>query len=49
VSVTEKLNSFSGYRVQTGSDVNPASYPMGKRRLFLGVKWPEREADRPPQ
>jgi hypothetical protein len=33
------------HRVQTGSGVHPASYPMGTGALSLGVKWPGREAD----
>jgi hypothetical protein len=33
------------HRVQTGSGTHPASYPMGTRGLYLGVKWPGREAD----
>jgi hypothetical protein len=35
-------------RVQNGSEVHPASYPMGTRSFSLGVKWPEREADHSP-
>jgi hypothetical protein len=31
--------------VQTGSGAHPASYPMGTRDSFPGVKRPEREAD----
>jgi hypothetical protein len=32
-------------RVQTGSAVHPASYPMGTKGSFPGVKLPGREAD----
>jgi hypothetical protein len=35
-------------RVQNGSGAHPASYPMGTRGSFPGVKWPEREADHSP-
>jgi hypothetical protein len=31
--------------VQTGSEAHPASYPMGTRGFFPGVRRPEREAD----
>jgi hypothetical protein len=34
--------------VQNGSGAHPASYPMGTRGSFLGVKRPEREADHSP-
>jgi hypothetical protein len=33
------------HRVQTGSGAHPASYRMGTRGSFVGVKCPEREAD----
>jgi hypothetical protein len=33
------------YHVQTGSGAHPASYPMGTRGSFLGIKRPGREAD----
>jgi hypothetical protein len=32
-------------RVQTGSGNRPASYPMGTRGSYAGIKWPGREAD----
>jgi hypothetical protein len=35
-------------RVQNGSGAHPASYPMGTRSSFLGVKRPGREADNSP-
>jgi hypothetical protein len=35
-------------RVQTGSGAHPASYPVGNRGSFLGVKRPRREADHSP-
>jgi hypothetical protein len=35
--------NFSLHRVQTGSGAHPASYPMGNRGFFLGVKRPGRE------
>jgi hypothetical protein len=41
-------NIFLQHRVQAGSVANPASYPMGTRALFLGVKRPGREADHSP-
>jgi hypothetical protein len=37
--------NFSHHRVQTGSGVHPASYPMATKGFSLGVKRPEREAD----
>jgi hypothetical protein len=37
------------HRVQNGSGAHPASYPMGTRGSFSGVKRPEREADHLPQ
>jgi hypothetical protein len=41
--------NFSLYhRVQNGSGVHPAFYPMGSRGSFLGVKRPRREADHSP-
>jgi len=33
---------------QTGTETHPASYGMGTGS-FLGVKWPERGVDHPPQ
>jgi hypothetical protein len=36
------------HRVQNGSRAHPASYPMGTRGSFPGVKRPEREADNSP-
>jgi hypothetical protein len=36
------------YRVQIGSGAHPASYPMGTRGSFPGVKRPGREADHSP-
>jgi hypothetical protein len=37
------------HRVQTGSGAHPASYPVGTRGSFPGVKWPGREVeDSPP-
>jgi hypothetical protein len=36
------------HRVQTGSGAYPASYSMGNRNSFLGVKRPGREADHSP-
>jgi hypothetical protein len=36
------------HRVQAGSGVHPASYPMGTRGSFPGVKRPAREADHLP-
>jgi hypothetical protein len=36
------------YRVQNGSEAHPASYPMGTRGSFPGVKRPGREADHSP-
>jgi hypothetical protein len=36
------------HRVQNGSGVHPASYPMGTRALSLGVKRPGRDADHSP-
>jgi hypothetical protein len=41
--------NFSLYhRVQNGSGAHPASYPMGNRGSFRGVKQPGREADHSP-
>jgi hypothetical protein len=34
--------------IQNGSGTHPASYPMGTRGSFPGVKRPGREADHPP-
>jgi hypothetical protein len=43
------VGNFSLHRrVQNGSDAHPASYPIGRGALSLGVKRPEREADHPP-
>jgi hypothetical protein len=36
------------YVVQTGSGTHPASYPMGKGALSLGIKRQGREADHSP-
>jgi hypothetical protein len=36
------------YRVQNGSGAHPASYPVGNRGSFSGVKRPGREADHSP-
>jgi hypothetical protein len=36
------------HRVQNGSGVHPASYPMGTRGSFPGVKRPGRESDHSP-
>jgi hypothetical protein len=36
------------HRVQNGSGAHPASYPMGTRGSFPGVKRPGREADYSP-
>jgi hypothetical protein len=36
------------HRIQTGSGVHPASYPMSTRGFSLGVKRPKREADHSP-
>jgi hypothetical protein len=36
------------HRVQNGSWAHPASYPVGTRGCFLGVKWQGREADHSP-
>jgi hypothetical protein len=36
------------HSVQTASGAHPASYPMGTRCSFPGVKWPGREADHSP-
>jgi hypothetical protein len=36
------------YRVQTGSGAHPASYPVGTRGPFLGIKAVGREADHSP-
>jgi hypothetical protein len=36
------------HRVQKSSEAHPASYPMVKGVLFLGLKRPVREADHSP-
>jgi hypothetical protein len=36
------------HRVQNGSGAHPASYPIGTRGCFPGVKLPGREADHSP-
>jgi hypothetical protein len=36
------------HRVQDGSGVHPAGYPMGNRGSFMEEKRPEREADHLP-
>jgi hypothetical protein len=38
-------NFSSHHRVQNGSGSDPASYPMGTKVSFAGVKRPGREAD----
>jgi hypothetical protein len=38
-------NFSLNHRVQKGSGAQPASYPMGTRGSFPGVKWLRREAD----
>jgi hypothetical protein len=44
-----KAGNFSlHHRVQTGSGAHPASYPMGSRGSFPGVKRPGSEADNSP-
>jgi hypothetical protein len=40
-----KLGSYDKYSVQTGSDVHPASYPMGTGVLYLGIKRKGRGSD----
>jgi hypothetical protein len=40
--------NFSHHYVQTSSGAHPASYTMGPRGSFPGVKQPEREADHSP-
>jgi hypothetical protein len=48
VKLPAKTGNFSlRHRVQTGSGVHPASYPMGTRGSFPGDK-AEREADHSP-
>jgi hypothetical protein len=42
------LNLSLHHRDQNGSGAHPASYPMGTRGSFPGIKRPEREADRSP-
>jgi hypothetical protein len=45
VPFPEGAENFSLYhRVQNGSGAHPASYPVGIRGSFLGVKRPGREA-----
>jgi hypothetical protein len=41
-------NFYLHHRVQNGSGAHPASYPMGTRGSFPGVKLPGREADHSP-
>jgi hypothetical protein len=36
------------HRFKNGSGAQPASYPMGARGSYPGVKWPGREADHSP-
>jgi hypothetical protein len=44
-----RAGNFSLYhRVQNGSGAHTASYPMGTRGFFLGVKRPGRETDHSP-
>jgi hypothetical protein len=46
VRVPAGAGNFSlHHRVQTGSEVQPASYPVGTRGPFLGVERPGREAN----
>jgi hypothetical protein len=40
--------NFSLCYVQTGSQACPASYPMGTRGSFLGIKWLGYETDHSP-
>jgi hypothetical protein len=48
-SLAEAKDLSSILRVQTSSEVHPASYPMGTRCRFLGDKArPGREADHSP-
>jgi hypothetical protein len=48
-SIPCKDRNFSlRHLVQTGSEAHSASYPMGIRGSFLGVKRPGREADQSP-
>jgi hypothetical protein len=42
------VNFSLHHRVQTGSGSHAASYPMGTRGSFLGVKRPVSEADHSP-
>jgi hypothetical protein len=42
------VNFSFHHRVQNGSRLHPASYPMGTRGSFPGVKQPRREADHSP-
>jgi len=49
IQVTARAGNFSlHHRVQTGSKFHPASYPVGNRASFPGVKRPGREADHSP-
>jgi hypothetical protein len=49
VRFPEGAGNFSlHHRVQNGSGAHPASYPMGTRCYFPGVKLPGREADNSP-
>jgi hypothetical protein len=49
VRVPAGAGNFSlHYRVQNGSGAHPASYPLGTRGSFHGVKRPGREADHSP-
>jgi hypothetical protein len=49
VWVPAEAGNFSlHHRVQTGSGAHPASYPLGTKDSFPGVKHPAREADHSP-
>jgi len=49
VRVPTRARDFSlHHHVQNGSEAHPASYPMGKRALSLGVTRSGREADNSP-
>jgi hypothetical protein len=45
---TEAGNFSLHHRVQNGSGAHPASYPVGTRGSYPGVKRPGREADHLP-
>jgi hypothetical protein len=49
VRVQTKSGNVSLYHsVETGFGAHPASYAVGIRGSFPGVKWPEREAEHSP-